>query len=168
MKQHLGHALVKGATPKLSRDLNFVVDEAIGFIIFSVTMGQNWSLHVYRNESCRFLPTVHPYIFNISPLSPSPWKISFFQKKNLQKKKYFFLTAESSTNLHLLVPMKTLPLAHENWKESRVSISRDNFPADWASPKSSSREIGSFGMRMISKVPENACRQVGPGDWKTH
>jgi len=23
-------------------------------------------------------------------------------------------------------------------------------------------------MRMISKVPENACRQVGPGDWKTH
>ena len=90
MKQHLGHALVKGATPKLSRDPNFVVDEAIGFIIFSVTMGQNWSLRVYRNESCRFLPTVHPYIFNISPLSPSPWKIRFFQKKKIFKKKVIF------------------------------------------------------------------------------
>lgn len=166
MKQHLGHALVKGATPKLSRDPNFVVDEAIGFIIFSVTMGQNWSLHVYRNESCRFLPTVHPYIFNISPLSPSPWKIRFFQKKkNLQKKSNFFWQ-QSHLEIYIFWSL---------WKHSPLLMRTEKSPvwdnfqaASWVSPKSSSREIGSFGMRMISKVPENACRQVGPGDWKTH
>lgn len=146
MKQHLGHALVKGATPKLSRDLNFVVDEAIGFIIFSVTMGQNWSLHVYRNESCRFLPTVHPYIFNISPLFPPPlWKNSFFfQPKKIFKKKsnFFLLTAESSTHFFYIfwsLWKNNSPLLIRNWKfvnlcQFHIEII---FPALWVSKSKS-------------------------------
>merc|ERR1739838_1242225 len=81
MKQHLGcHALVKGATPKLSRDPNFVVDEAIWFHHFFkshlVKIGHFSASN--RNESCRFLPTVHPYIFNISPLFPPPLEKNHF------------------------------------------------------------------------------------------
>merc|ERR1711920_204761 len=50
---------------------------------------------------------IHTYL-TYHHYPPPLEKFVFFKKKS------FFLTAESSTNLHLLVPMKTLPLAHEN------------------------------------------------------
>merc|ERR1739838_1192488 len=95
--------------PQLSRDPNFLSwMRRFGFIIFFksqwVKIGHCAS---NRNESCRFLPTVHPYIFNISPLSPLPLeKNSFFSKK---KKNY----------------EKTTSLAHKKLKIRQfVSISQ--------------------------------------------
>ena len=137
-KQHLGcHALVKGATPKLSRDPNFVVDEAIWFSSFFSSHNGSKLVILARLTVTKVadfcLLFIHTYL-TYHHYSPLPFeKIHFFQPKKIFKKKsnFFLLTAESSNKfLHLLVPMKnTSPLLIRNWKKVPcVSISHwDNF-----------------------------------------
>merc|ERR1740129_1663072 len=104
MKQHLGcHALVKGATPKLSRDPNFVVDEAIWFSSFFSSHNGSKLVILARLTVTKVadfcLLFIHTYL-TYHHYPPSPWKkIRFFQKKKkiFKKKVIFFVDTESST-----------------------------------------------------------------------
>jgi len=126
-----------------------------------------------RNESCRFLPTVHPYIFNISPLFPPPLeKNHFFQPKKIFKKKsnFFLLTAESSNKFFYIfwsLWKNNSPLLIRNWKFVNLCQFHnwDKFfpPFEWVSPKvfQSKENIGSFGMRI--RYPR--CLKMLVGRW---
>merc|ERR1712051_341749 len=124
----------KGATPKLSRDPNFVVDEAIWFSSFFSSHNGSKLVILARLTITKVadfcLLFIHTYL-TYHHYSPLPFeKIHFFNQKKSSKKKviFFLLTAESSTHffLHLLVPMKKqLPLTHKKLKIRQfVSISQ--------------------------------------------
>jgi len=100
-KQHLGcHALVKGATPKLSRDHKFCRGWGDWFhhFFFSHNGSKLVIARLTVTKVADFcLLFIHTYL-TYHQLSPPPLeKNHFFQKQNLQKKSNFFLTtAESS------------------------------------------------------------------------
>jgi len=176
-KQHLGcHALVKGATPKLSRDPNFVVDEAIWFSSFFSSHNGSKLVILARLTVTKVadfcLLFIHTYL-TYHHYSPLPFeKIHFFQPKKIFKKKsnFFLLTAESSNKFFYIfwsLWKNKYPLLIRNWKFVNLCQFHnwDKFfpPFEWVSPKvfQSKENIGSFGMRI--RYPR--CLKMLVGRW---
>jgi hypothetical protein len=132
-KQHLGcHALVKGATPKLSRDHKFCRGWGDWFHHFFFSHNGS-TLVIARLTVTKVadfcLLFIHTYL-TYHQLSPPPlWKNSFFskKKKSSKKKVIFFCWKHSTlTNFYIFWSLwkNTSPLLIRNWKKVPcVSIS---------------------------------------------